>query len=194
MASRLYQNSTSFRRRRKNPTRRRKTLRRRRKSPDVDVWALSRRLNSTLTSEPYVVVWVFMSTSELLRRRLSPMSSSEFYVDVWAFTSTSEPYVVVWVLCRRLGFYVDVWESYVDVWTTSNFDTNGLPYGPTRGSDFGRSKLPSKTAGTSRYQTNIYTPEESSQWALSNDHRWSLRTHLMRKLLAFPYNFQLNEN
>ena len=56
----------------------------------------------------------------------------------------------------------------------------------SKSSDSGRSKLSSKTAGTSRYQNpNIYTPEESSQWALSNDHRWSLRTPLMRKLLAF---------
>ena len=49
-----------------------------------------------------------------------------------------------------------------------------------------RSKLPSKTAGTSRYQNlDIYTPEENSQEVLSNDHRWPLRTQLMRKLLAF---------
>ena len=47
----------------------------------------------------------------------------------------------------------------------------------TRGSDSGQSKLPSKTASTSHYQ-NIYIPEESSQWALSNDHRWSLWTPL----------------
>ena len=53
-------------------------------------------------------------------------------------------------------------------------------------SDSERSKIPSKTAGTSVYQNpNIYTPEVSSQWALSNDHHWSLQTPLMRKLLAF---------
>ena len=56
----------------------------------------------------------------------------------------------------------------------------------TEGSDSGRSKLASKTAGTSHYQTaNIYTSEESSQWALSNNHRWSLRIPLMWKLLVF---------
>ena len=50
-------------------------------------------------------------------------------------------------------------------------------------SDSGWSKLPSKTEGTSLYQN--YTPEESSQWVLSNDHCWSLQTPLMLKLLAF---------
>ena len=38
------------------------------------------------------------------------------------------------------------------------------------------------------------TPEESSQWALSKDHRWSLRTPLMRKwfgFLIFPIQFQI---
>ena len=67
----------------------------------------------------------------------------------------------------------------------------------THVSNSGWSKLPSKTAGIScSSNPNIYIPEESSQWALSNSHHWSLRTPLMRKLLTFlifPYKFQLNE-
>ena len=53
-------------------------------------------------------------------------------------------------------------------------------------SDSRRSKLLSRKAGTSHYQNpNIYTSEESSQWALFNNYHWLLWTPLMRELLAF---------
>ena len=60
-------------------------------------------------------------------------------------------------------------------------------------SDSGQLKLSSKTAGTIRIQNpNICTQEESSRSALSNDHRWSLRTRLLRKLSVVLFPIQIS--
>ena len=87
-------------------------------------WGLRTRLtsrkivwNEAIPRPKQAVVWTSKPS----------MLTSEPYVEVWAFPSKSEPEFM-----SMSGLSdVDVWKSYVDVWMTLRFNTNGLPYAQT---------------------------------------------------------------
>jgi len=60
--------------------------------------------------------------------------------------------------------------------------------GTAQCSDSGPSKFLLKSAGSSHHQTSvsIYTPKESSWWALFNNNGWQLRNKSIQKLRQFP--------